>query len=170
MPQVDAQKKSLVPSRAPTSIFDLLSWDISPSLKTYRASLAEFVAMTLFVWIGCGTVVSSQSLDAHDPTDPRDNTFLVNVALAFGLAIAVLVYTIAPISGGHLNPAVTLAFCLSGDMTVWTGLRYLVAQCAGSLLGAALVWGSMASNALNTTDGAFVACCDLRCWIAMYDQ
>ena len=81
--------------------------------KTTRAVLAEFVAVTLFVFVGCGTVVSSQWLRRPDenPTNMND-AFLTSVALAFGIGIAVLAFTTAPISGGHINPAVTFAFML----------------------------------------------------------
>jgi glycerol uptake facilitator-like aquaporin len=114
-----------------------------------RPALAEFFAMTLFVWCGCGSAVSSQAIHAFNPDSLQDNSFLITVSLAFGLAIAVLVYTIAPISGGHINPAVTFAFVVSGKMTVLTGATYVVAQCFGAVLGAALVWGSAVSNTLT---------------------
>lgn len=81
---------------------------------------------------------------SFDPENPQDNSFLTAVAFAFGLVIAVLAYTIAPISGGHINPAVTFAFVLLGDMKITTGLMYVGIQCLGAVLGAALVWGSTA--------------------------
>lgn len=73
--------------------------DLTPANS--RKFAAEFVATTLFVWVGCSTAVSSQAMLAFDPNATNDNTFLVAVSLAFGIAIAVLAYTIAPISGGH---------------------------------------------------------------------
>mmetsp|Transcript_17127 Transcript_17127/g.28458 ORF Transcript_17127/g.28458 Transcript_17127/m.28458 type:complete len:283 (+) Transcript_17127:250-1098(+) len=108
--------------------------------KKIRAVLAEFVAMVLFVFVGCGTAVSSQALLALDGN--LDNTFLTAVALAFGIGIAVLAYTIAPISGGHINPAVTFAFLVLGKMPLVDGAMYIVAQFLGAILGAAILWGS----------------------------
>ena len=110
--------------------------------KIARAVLAEFVAVTLLVFVGCGTVVSSQWLRRPDknPTDLND-AFLTSVALAFGIGIAVLAFTIAPISGGHINPAVTFAFVLLRMMSIIDGLIYIVAQFLGGILGAAILWG-----------------------------
>jgi glycerol uptake facilitator-like aquaporin len=126
--------------------------DVGFDWRQYRPSLAEFFATAMFVWFGCGTAVSTQSMDAFDPDTSQDNTFHVSVGLAFGLAITVLVYTIAPISGGHINPAVTFAFALVGHMSWFQAARYMVAQCLGALLGAALVWGTFASNVLMGPD------------------
>ncbi|KAI2506429.1 water channel [Fragilaria crotonensis] len=110
--------------------------------KITRAVLAEFVAVTLLVFVGCGTVVSSQWLRRPDenPTDLND-AFLTSVALAFGIGIAVLAFSIAPISGGHINPAVTFAFVLLRKMSLIDGLMYVVAQFLGGILGAAILWG-----------------------------
>lgn len=57
------------------------------SPKNKRAAAAEFlVAMTLFVWVGCGTAVSSQAIQGFTPgSTTLDNSFLTAVALAFGL-------------------------------------------------------------------------------------
>ena len=110
--------------------------------KIRRAVLAEFVAVTLFVFVGCGTAVSTQWMRRPDgnPTDLSDS-FLTSVALAFGIGIAVLAYSIAPISGGHINPAVTFAFMLLKKMPLIDGMMYIVAQFLGGILGAAILWG-----------------------------
>ena len=118
-------------------------------LDTYRPALAEFFAMTLFVWCGCGTAVSVQAMPLFNSARPADTSLLASISMAFGLAIAVLVYTIAPISGGHINPAVTFAFVVSGKMPILDGLRYVVAQCLGAFLGASIVWGTTASDLLT---------------------
>jgi len=107
--------------------------------KSMRALLAEFIAMTLFVFVGCGAAVSSQAKDG--------DSFLVVVALAFGIGISVLAYTIAPISGGHINPAVTFAFMILGKMKLIEGLQYIVVQFLGAMFGAVLLWGSTDSSA-----------------------
>ena len=120
-------------------------------MDQYRAPLAEFVATTMFVWVGCGTAVSVQAIPVLNPNNPRDGGFSFTIGTAFGLAISVLVYAIAPISGGHINPAVTFAFVIGGKMAKMTGLLYVIAQCLGAILGASIVWGSAASPLL--TDG-----------------
>ena len=111
--------------------------------------MAEFFAMTLFVWCGCGTAVSVQAMPVFNPLRVLDTSLLLSIAVAFGFAISVLVYTIAPISGGHINPAVTFAFVVSGKMPVVDGLRYVIAQCLGAFLGASIVWGAAASDLLT---------------------
>lgn len=110
--------------------------------KITRAVLAEFVAVTLFVFVGCGTAVSTQWMRRPDlnPTNLSD-AFLTSVALAFGIGIAVLAYSIAPISGGHINPAVTFAFMLLKKMPLIDGMMYIFAQFLGGILGAAILWG-----------------------------
>jgi len=108
-----------------------------------RALLAEFIAMTLFVFVGCGTAVSAQ---AWQKNGNEGNSFLVVVSLAFGLGISVLAYTIAPISGGHINPAVTMAFVLLQKMPILDGFLYMVVQFVGAIFGAALLWGCSDSD------------------------
>ena len=122
-------------------------------LQDYRKFAAEFVAMTLFVWVGCSTAVASQAMAILNPGTTNDNTLLTAVALAFGFGITVLVYSIAPISGGHINPAVTLAFVILGQMDIATGLMYMLSQGMGAILGAALVWGTTAAPVLMDLDG-----------------
>jgi hypothetical protein len=72
-----------------------------------KAATAEFVAMTLFVIIGCGTACGHGASDGP--------TRLV-VALAFGMGILVLAYTIGHHSGGQINCAVTLSLVLGGQV------------------------------------------------------
>lgn len=137
------------PTHAESDIFNQFGYDYTPdTVKSGRKAAAEFLAMTLFVWIGCGAVVSTQAFVVFDPDSGLDNTFLTAVPLAFGLAISVLAYSIAPISGGHINPAVTFAFVLLGDMTPMVGVIYVTAQCLGAILGAAILWGCTASERL----------------------
>jgi glycerol uptake facilitator-like aquaporin len=109
--------------------------------------VAEFAATTLFCFIGCGVAVSSQAFAVRQQEEGRgallhttlDTAFIVGVAMAFGFAISVLAYTIAPISGGHMNPAVTLAFVLLGEMNLFQFTQYVVAQVFGAVFGVSLV-------------------------------
>lgn len=127
---------------------------MSSFAENKRAYLAEFFATTLFVWVGCGTAVASLTLSTVN--DRVDNTFLTAVALAFGIGIAVLAYSIAPISGGHINPAVTFAFVLLGDFPLVKAAWYIAAQCLGAILGAALVYGSMLSQEETISNPPFL--------------
>jgi len=105
-------------------------------LKTWRGVAAEFIATGLFVFLGCGAVVAVGG--AADPAG------LVSISLAHGLAIALLVATIAHISGGHINPAVSLAAALSGKMKVSTAALYIAAQMIAAVLGVLLLKGIVA--------------------------
>ena len=64
-------------------------------------------------------------------------------ALAFGLVLAALAYAIGPISGCHVNPAVTLGFIGAGRMKLVEGVAYIVAQLAGAIAGAYLLYAMM---------------------------
>jgi len=112
------------------------------ALAGFRAMAAEFVATTLFCYVGCGVAVSTQVFATLDSTGNLDNAFLMSVALAFGSAITVLAYTVAPWSGAHMNPAVTFAFWLLQKMNVVQFMQYVVAQVLGAVLGVSLVWGT----------------------------
>src|ERR1700727_3964225 len=64
-------------------------------------------------------------------------------ALAFGLVLIALVYAIGPISGCHINPAVTMGFITAGRMKLAEGVAYMVAQVVGAIGGAYLLYGVM---------------------------
>ncbi|XP_008049251.1 aquaporin-1, partial [Carlito syrichta] len=68
----------------------------------WRAVVAEFLAMTLFVFISIGTALGFNYPVGSNQTAVQDN---VKVSLAFGLSIATLAQSVGHISGAHLNPA-----------------------------------------------------------------
>ncbi|MCH7698460.1 MAG: MIP family channel protein [Chloroflexi bacterium] len=106
--------------------------------KTWRSVAAEFIATGLFVFLGTGTVVAVQA------TVTDFGSALLIIALAHGLAIAVLVAAIARISGGHINPAVTFAAAITGKMKVSTAVLYVAAQLGAAVLGVLLLKGIIA--------------------------
>lgn len=95
-----------------------------------KAVIAELIAMTLFVIIGCGTACANGAGNASQR---------LVVALAFGMGILVLAYSVGHHSGGQINCAVTLSLVLGGQVPWYQGLANLLAQLLGSLLGAALL-------------------------------
>ena len=107
------------------------------SLDAWRASAAELIATFLFVFLGPGAVVSAGIFIGAMGEFTASN--LVVIALAHGLAIAILVAATARISGGHINPAVTFAAVLTGKVGVTKGGMYVVAQLLGAILGAFLL-------------------------------
>src|SRR5215213_9160140 len=83
-----------------------------------RRGVAEFVGTFTLVFIGVGSIMSLATLFGPALTNAQvQNVYsgltLVGVALAHGLAIAVMVSAVGHISGGHFNPAITLAFLLT---------------------------------------------------------
>lgn len=95
-----------------------------------RAVAAEFIAMTMFVIIGCGTA-------AGFGANAVSNRLVV--ALAFGIAIMVLAYSIGHHSGGQINCAVTFSLVLGGELPWYQGIANVLAQLIGSLSGAVLL-------------------------------
>jgi len=73
---------------------------------------------------------------------------VVATALAFGLMLLALVYTLGPVSGSHLNPAVTLGALLSGRIKPVEAAGYWIAQFAGGIIGALLLWAVLGRSPL----------------------
>lgn len=109
--------------------------------RDFRAAAAEFIAVALFVFLGAGAVVVLQN------SGEGGIPFITGVALAHGLAIALLVAATARISGGHVNPAVTFSAALTGKMKVSVAMLYIAAQLAGAVVGALLLKGVIAGPA-----------------------
>lgn len=78
---------------------------------------------------------------------------VVATALAFGLVMLILAYALGPISGAHINPAVTIGFVSSGRMSAREGIGYWLAQCVGGIIGAAALYGVFRSSALYSASG-----------------
>jgi len=123
--------------------------------RTWVAALAELIGTMLFVFLGCGSVVIVVGvIEASPASDPAA---LTAIAVAHGLAIAIMVAAAANISGGHINPAVTCAAVLTGKLKLGPGIVYVAAQLAGAVIGALLlklifidsVEGSLGAHALN---------------------
>jgi aquaporin Z len=77
----------------------------------------------------------------------------VGVALAFGLVLTFLVFAIGPVSGSHVNPAVTLAMIVGRKMPVQEGLSFMGAQVVGAIGGAFLLWLLVEQGVMDQTGG-----------------
>jgi aquaporin Z len=73
---------------------------------------------------------------------------VVATALAFGLVLAVLAYALGPVTGCHVNPAVTLGVLLAGRMTLNEAVGYWVSQFAGGIIGALVLCGVLGTSPL----------------------
>lgn len=113
-----------------------------------KAVIAEFWVTTLFLFITIGTVCAgcknfdygTEVTTLGELVCPMNQARVVQIAAAFGFSIAVLVYCAASFSGGHINPAVTLAMTITKKISVLRGALYIVAQCLGAILGSSLVY------------------------------
>jgi aquaporin Z len=96
-----------------------------------RALVSEFVGTFALIFVGVGAIAVTTA-DKRGPD-------LVAIALAHGLTIAVMVSATAAISGGHLNPAVTLGALIAGKIAPLAAVGYWIAQVLGGIAGAAVI-------------------------------
>ncbi|KAK2988543.1 hypothetical protein RJ640_022494 [Escallonia rubra] len=111
-----------------------------------KAALAEFISTLIFVFAGEGSGMAFNKLTDNGSTTPAG---LVAAALAHGLALFVAVAVGANVSGGHVNPAVTFGAFIGGNITLFRGLLYWVAQLLGSTVACALL--KFATGGLTTS-------------------
>jgi aquaporin Z len=90
--------------------------------------VAEFIGTFTLVLIGCGTAVIAGKLVG-----------VVGIAFAFGLALIAMAYGIGPISGCHINPAVSLGVFTAGRMSAGDMIKYIIAQCLGAIVAAVVL-------------------------------
>ncbi len=109
--------------------------------------LAEMLGTMVLVLMGCGAAVSLGCTS----NDPALASTVVGTALAFGLAVVAMVYTIGGTSGCHINPAITLGCLLSGRIGGKDAVMYMVFQVIGAIIGSAILY------LVTTTSGTAVS-------------
>ena len=118
-------------------------------MESFKKYLAEFIGTFVLVFFACGTaaVLKCDTLPGYLLT-----------ALAFGLVIVGMAYSIGNVSGCHINPAVSLAMLACGKITLKDFAGYIIAQFAGSIAGSALLMAfvgresGLGTNALFNND------------------
>ena len=125
---------------------------------TARKLFAECLGTALLVFIAVGVATLSFGKWASGPliggsTGTSIAAGVVATALAFGLVLLVLAYALGPISGCHVNPAVTIGFVVSGRMSIFEGISYWVAQVAGGIIGAGALYEVFRSTTLYSKSG-----------------
>jgi aquaporin Z len=127
-------------------------------MKLQNKMLAEFFGTFWLVFGGCGSAVLSAKFLATEGTTPINlGIGLVGVALAFGLTVLTMAYTIGHISGCHLNPAVSVGLCVGGRFKSAELVPYMVAQVVGAVAGACVLWVIASGQAGFSTAGGFAA-------------
>ena len=87
--------------------------------------VAEFLGTFMLVLVGCGSAVVAGA-----------DIGLTGISFAFGLALVGMAYGIGPVSGCHINPAVSLGMVAAGRMTMPEAVKYIIAQVAGAIVAA----------------------------------
>lgn len=106
------------------------------------AFIAEFIGTFALIFVGAGSIIAS-------PSAPGVMGTLVGIALAHGLTIAVMGSSVGHISGGHLNPAVTVGMMATGKIEVSKGLGYIVSQVLGAVVAALLLAACFPAEAVT---------------------
>jgi aquaporin Z len=108
-----------------------------------RKLVAEALGTAVLVFVGVGVATLSFGFRLAGASTSAG---VVATALAFGLVLLALAYTLGPISAAHVNPAVTLGFLVSKRITVTDAIGYWVAQFVGGFAGAALLWAVVSGS------------------------
>ena len=109
--------------------------------------IAEFIGTFALVFFGCGAAVVGGM--GSGPTAVN----LLGISSAFGFAIVAMAYGIGPISGCHVNPAVSFGVFVAGRMTREEMIRYWIAQVVGAILGALVLYIILSGKAQGWTGG-----------------
>lgn len=104
--------------------------------------LSEMIGTMVLVLMGCGSVVFASNVAGAVGA----SVGTLGVALAFGLAVVAMAYTIGGISGCHINPAITLGVYLSGRMNMKDTAMYIVFQVIGAILGSAILYALVSTG------------------------
>lgn len=110
--------------------------------------LAEFIGTFVLVFVACGVA-------AVTGCNGEPNASYVLTALAFGLVIVAMAYSIGSISGCHINPAVSLGVFLTGGMSGKDFVGYVVAQFLGGILGGGMLRALLGPDSSLGTNGLY---------------
>jgi aquaporin Z len=102
-----------------------------------RKLVAEALGTALLVLIAVGVATLTFGFKL---TGGSTSAGVLTTATAFGFVLLALAYTLGPVSGAHVNPAVTMGFLVSGRMKLNEAIGYWVAQFIGGIIGAVVLW------------------------------
>jgi aquaporin Z len=109
--------------------------------------IAEFIGTFALVFIGCGAAVIGGMGAGPTAID------VLGIAFAFGLAIVAMAYGIGPVSGCHVNPAVSFGVFVAGRMSASDLIAYVIAQILGAIAGAAVLYLILSGKASGWNGG-----------------
>ncbi|MFQ5770515.1 MAG: MIP/aquaporin family protein [bacterium] len=114
---------------------------MSEDIKSY---LAELIGTFALCFIGAGAVVMNSFTDG--------GVGLAGIALAHGLVLAIMVNATGHISGGHINPAVTMGFIVTNRIKISKGIAYMISQLIGGVLGGFALRAIFSPNVWSTSN------------------
>jgi len=112
-----------------------------------RKLAAEFIGTALLVIFAVGAATLSFGFGL---TGASTSAGVITTAMAFGLVLVGLAYALGPVSGCHVNPAVTMGFLVAKRISPRDAIGYWIAQFAGGLTGAIILWGVFESSTQYT--------------------
>ena len=104
------------------------------SPKKYFAELLGTFTLVLF---GCGSAVIA---GANMEGIPPSGIGLLGISLAFGFSVVVMAYAIGPISGCHINPAISISMMVAGKLSLKDTVGYIIAQCIGAIIASGVLY------------------------------
>lgn len=119
-------------------------------MSSFKKYLAELLGTAVLVIFGCGTAMLVGC-------DAASGSGYLLTALAFGLVIVAMAYSVGNVSGCHINPAVSIGFLVAGKMKVKDFIGYVIAQFAGATLGTLVLKVIFDLGGLTDMTGAFGA-------------
>jgi len=126
--------------------------------KLIRDTAVEFVATTVFVYAGTLSAVSTGKQQIEQGIPGFALARILPVSFVFGISIMALAFSIGHLSGGHMNPGVSLMMFFKCQIGFKKMILYWLAQFSGALFGAAIMWGSVSGLAgMEMPDGSELA-------------
>jgi aquaporin Z len=98
-------------------------------MSTQKKYAAELIGTFTLVFIGCGSAVIAGT-----------QIGFLGISLAFGLSVLAMVYAIGPISGCHINPAITISMLVAGKISAKDTVGYIVSQCLGATIASSILY------------------------------
>src|SRR6201986_427165 len=105
--------------------------------KPLTKYIGELVGTFCLVLFGCGAaVIAGANAEGIAPS----GIGLLGISLAFGVSVVVMAYTIGPISGCHINPAISISMLAAGKLSFKDTLGYVIFQCVGAIAASGVLY------------------------------
>jgi aquaporin Z len=105
--------------------------------KPVTKYVAELFGTFCLVLIGCSAAVIA---GANSADVSASGIGLLGISLAFGLTVVVMAYAVGPISGCHLNPAISISMMAAGKLSLKDTVGYVISQCIGAVLASGVLY------------------------------